>query len=127
MKQLDRFIEHHRKPLIRYLEYRRDIPSIGEEALKFIDQVLDDWDSKLGVRDLPPQDRHEMTFWYSLYRLEVLAELPDDQPLMPFELMMFDVAEDCLSLLSHQQALPGVYYATRPTQALSQLIQDQSR
>lgn len=124
VKQLNGFINHHRNQLIRFLAYGKDIPAVGAQALKFVDQVLDDWNQKLQHRDIPPQDRYEMTFWFSLYKLESLAELPANQPLMPFEHMMFETAEQCLSLLSHRQPLPTTYYATRPTHDWSDDLRD---
>ncbi|MBX2884548.1 MAG: hypothetical protein KTR32_31635 [Granulosicoccus sp.] len=115
MDQLDRFIEHHRKRLILFLEQRRNIPANKNQALEFVDQVLDDWNRELRESDIPPLARAEMTFWFSLYKLESLAEIPLDRPILPFEQMMFETAEQCLSLLSHRQPLPVIYYASRPT------------
>ena len=70
----ERFIEHQRLVLLRYLD--GTAPGSAEEldALGYVESVLAEWQEVFGKSELTDPSPEERTFWFALYQLEELVE-----------------------------------------------------
>lgn len=106
------FFNRHRAQLQHFLDDENRIQFNQQRIISFVDRVLEDWDTL--HHWVPAYSREEMTFWFSLYKLESVAEIPQDQPLLPFEEMMLELMRDCRECLRQKKALPEKLFASRP-------------
>lgn len=113
MTALKLFLQKHTSTLDTYISLGNRIPEQGPQIIKFIDSVLDEW-QEIHQDISSTTNRTEMTFWYCLYQLELLAELDPTIPLHPFEQTSLDQLLALHPLLLMQKPLPAVYYASRP-------------
>jgi hypothetical protein len=110
----ERFIEHQRLVLLRYLD--GTAPGSAEEldALGYVESVLTAWQEVFGRSELTDPSPEERTFWFALYQLEELVEMPDPY-IDPYEKLLMENLVEVRELLRHRQSLPEHrFIATRP-------------
>ena len=112
----EQFLARHRPVLLRYLDGTAPARASAEEpdALGYVERVLTEWHELFEDAELADPDPKERTFWYALYQLEELAELPGPH-IDPFEKLLMENLVEVRELLRHQQPLPDHrFMATRP-------------
>ena len=108
------FVDRHRPVLLRYLDGTAPASAEEPDALGYVESVLTEWcelfdESKMG--NPTPEER---TFWYALYQLEELAELPIPHS-DPYEKLLMENLVEVRELLRNRQPLPEHrFMATRP-------------
>jgi hypothetical protein len=110
----ERFIEHQRLVLLRYLD--GTAPGSAEEldALGYVESVLTVWQEVFGKSELTDPSPEERTFWFALYQLEELVETSDPH-IDPYEKLLMENLVEGRELLRHRQSLPEHrLMATRP-------------
>ncbi|MEX2126187.1 MAG: hypothetical protein WD795_20010 [Woeseia sp.] len=113
MEDVGAFIDRHRIVLLRYLDGKAPESAEDVDALSYVDAVLNEWHERFGTLQLAEPEWEERTFWFALYQLEELAELPGHQ-VDPYEkILMGDLAK-VRELLRNRQPLPDGFMATRP-------------
>ncbi len=113
-KDHDRFIESHRRTLLRYLDGTAGRSDKELDALGYIDSVLEQWQETFSHSELTGPRPEERTFWFALYLLEDLVENPGST-IDPYEkLMMKNLIEVRELLRARQSMAEHRYMATRP-------------
>ena len=72
----DRFIDHHRLVLLRYLDGTAPASAEEPDALEYVEIVLAEWQEVFGTSALTAPSEEERTFWCALNQFEDLVELP---------------------------------------------------
>lgn len=109
-----RFIEHHRLVLLRYLDGMAPGSTEEPDAIGYIESVLTAWQEIFGKSELTVPSPEERTFWFALYQLEDLVELPGPH-IDPYEKLMMENLVEVRELLRHRRSLPECrFMATRP-------------
>jgi hypothetical protein len=109
----ERFIEHQRLVLQRYLD--GTAPGSAEEldALGYVESVLTAWQELFGKSELTDPSAEERTFWFALYQVEELVETSDPH-IDPYEKLLMENLVEVRELLRHRQSLPEYrFMATR--------------
>jgi len=76
--------------------------------------VLTEWHKLFDNSEIVAQNPEERTFWYALYQLEELVEMPVPQT-DPYERIMMENLVEIRELLRHRRPLPEHrFMATRP-------------
>lgn len=110
----ERFIERHRLVLLRYLDGSAPTSAAESEALGYIDSVLTEWHKLFDNSELSTPTLEERSFWFALYQLEELVELPGSH-IDPYELVMMQNLVEVRELLRDRRPLPlHRFMATRP-------------
>jgi hypothetical protein len=110
----ERFIDRHRPVLLRYLDGTVPASAKQPDALGYVESVLTEWHELFDESELPDPDPVERTFWYALYQLEELAEMPAPH-IDPYEKLMMEYLVEVRELLRNRQPLPEHrFIATRP-------------
>jgi len=110
----EQFIDRHRPVLLRYLDGTAPASAEEADALCYVESVLTAWHELFENSELADPDPKERTFWYALYQLEELAELPSPH-VDPYEQLLMENLVEVRELLRHQQPLPDHrFMATRP-------------
>ncbi len=114
MDIVDKFLRGHHESLLKHLDTVTTGNFKGPVILEFVDQVLDQWADVMTGRQIKAADRVERTFWYTLYQIEEIAELPLHGISDPYRTKQLqDLA--CLGqLLRKGGELPQQFFATRP-------------
>jgi hypothetical protein len=110
------FIERHRPILLRYLDGVAPETAAEPAALDYVDAVIAEWGDRFGTVELAEPGLEERTFWYALYQLEELAELPHPH-VDPYEAILMANLAEVRELLRDRQPLPPHFMATRPNGA----------
>ena len=114
MDEVRRFLERYRWRLLKELKAVTPDTRIGPKALDFVDEVLDDWQN---VSEAGRRSDHcpgEKVFWFALYSLEELADVPDATFAMPYRRMMQEQLTRTRKLLKRRSALPPEFDCCRP-------------
>lgn len=110
----ERFIERHRLKLLHYPDVAAGRSMDEVDELACIENVLTEWQEVFGESELSEPSPQERTFWFGLYQLEELVELPGPN-IDPFEKIMLENLIKVRELLRHRQSLTGHgFMATRP-------------
>ena len=114
MQDHECFIERHRLVLLRYLDGLAPASVEEPDAFSFIESVLTEWHEVYGRSEIAEPSQEERTFWYALYQLEELIELPGPN-IDPFEKFLMENLVEVRELLRHRRPLPEHrFIATRP-------------
>jgi hypothetical protein len=118
MDELDRFLDCYREPLLDYLGGMSSLAKLRSGSRPdprcFIDTVLDAWERLPRRVRLSPVRPGERTFWYALYTMEDLLEIPRTERLDPFEGMLLKNLAQARQLLESRDELPHGQFASRP-------------
>ncbi len=114
MDELRSFLERHRRPLMKQLKGVTADTRIGPDAIAFVDQVLTDWESVGEESRRCDYGPGEKVFWFALYQLEELADIPDATFAMPYRRMMQERLPRMRKLLSKRAQLPAGFDCCRP-------------
>jgi len=110
----ERFIARHRLALLRYLDGTAPASAGEPDALGYVDAVLTEWHELFYGSELADPSPEESTFWFTLYQLEELVELPGPH-IEPYEQFLMENLVDARELLRHGKPLPEHrFMATRP-------------
>lgn len=110
----EQFVDRHRPLLLRYLDGKAPESAEEADALGYVDRVLDEWHELFDDSEPADAKPEERTFWYALYQLEELAELPGPH-VDPFKKFMMENLVEVRELLRHRRPLPeSRFLATRP-------------
>ncbi len=110
----ERFIDRHRLVLLRYLDGTAPASAEEPDALGYVERVLMAWHKLFGKSELADPNPEERTFWYALYQLEELVELPGPH-IDPYEKLLMENLVEVRELLRHRRPLPEHrFMATRP-------------
>ncbi len=113
-KDHDRFVECHRLMLLRYLDGKAGRSDKELDALGYIDSVLAEWQEAFSNSELTGPSPEERTFWFALYLLEDLLEIPGSN-IDPYEKVMMENLIEVRELLRQRQSIEERgYMATRP-------------
>jgi len=113
----ERFIDHHRLVLLRYLDGTEPGSAEEPDALGYVDSVLTAWQEVFGKSELTDPSPEERTFWFALYQLEELVEMSGPH-IDPYEKLLMVNLVEVRELLRHRRALPEHrFMATRPNGA----------
>jgi hypothetical protein len=118
MDELDNFLRRYRDELLGRLngvESGKLRTSGAPDSLQFVDEVIEAWE-QLPVKARRSRVRPgERTFWYTLYKMEELAEFPSaSEQLHPFEAMLLKELLLARQWLEARAELPQGRYASRP-------------
>lgn len=114
MNEVQSFLERNRRPLMRQLKGITPDTRIGRNAIAFVDRVLTDWE---GVSEAARTTEYlpgEKVFWYALYQLEELADIPDAAFALPYRRMMQESLPRMRKLLAKRAPLPPEFDCCRP-------------
>ncbi len=114
MDELRSFLERHRRPLMKQLKGVTADTRIGPDAIAFVDQVLTDWESVSEESRRSDHRPGEKVFWFTLYQLEELADIPDATFAMPYRRMMQEQLPRMRRLLAKRAPLPPEFDCCRP-------------
>ena len=114
MDELRSFLERHRRPLMKQLKGVTADTRIGPDAIAFVDHVLTDWASVSEESRLSDYRRGEKVFWWVLYQLEELADIPDATFAEPYRRTMQEQLPRMRRLLAKRARLPAGYDCSRP-------------
>lgn len=110
----ERFIEHQRLVLLRYLDGTAPGSADELDALSYVESVLAEWQEVFGKSALTGPSPEERTFWFALYQLEELVETSGPH-IDPYEKLLIEILVEGRELLRHRQPLPEQrLMATRP-------------
>ena len=110
----ERFVDRHRPVLLRYLDGTAPASAEEPDALGYVESVLTEWRELFDESKIGNPTPEERTFWYALYQLEELAELPTPHS-DPYEKLLMENLVEVRELLRDQQPLPEHrFMATRP-------------
>jgi hypothetical protein len=110
----ERFVDRHRPVLLRYLDGTAPVSTEEPDALGYVERVLTEWRELFDESNIGEPTREERTFWYALYQLEELAELPSPHS-DPYEELLLENLVEVRELLRNRQPLPEHrFMATRP-------------
>lgn len=110
----DRFIDSHRLVLLRYLDGMAPGSAEEPDAFGYVESVLTEWHKLFDNCEIVAPNPEERTFWYALYQLEELVEMPVPQ-IDPYERVMMENLVEIRELLRHRRPLPEHrFMATRP-------------
>jgi hypothetical protein len=110
----ERFIEHQRLVLLRYLDGTAPGSAKELDALGYVESVLTAWQEVFGKSELTEPSPEERTFWFALYQLEELVETPNPH-IDPYEKLLMENLVEVRELLRHRRSLPEHrFMATRP-------------
>jgi len=110
----ERFIDRQRRLLLRYLDGTAPGSAQEPDARSYIESVLTTWQEIFDKSVLTDPSPEERTFWFALYQLEELVELPGPH-IDPFEKFLMENLAEVRELLRHRRALPEHrFMATRP-------------
>jgi hypothetical protein len=114
LRDHERFIDRHRLILQRYLDGKTPASEQEPDALGYVESVLTEWQETFANSDLSDPSAVERTFWFALYLLEELVELPGSY-IDPYEKLMMTNLAEARELLRHRRSLPEHrFIATRP-------------
>ncbi len=113
MDDIEQFFSLNRSRLLAFLDGDAAAATGDDDAQAFVDQVLHDWHRLTCRRKLPAPSAAERTFWFALYQLEELAELPGGyvDPYVGFATGNLASARECLR---EGRGLPEGLFASRP-------------
>ena len=114
MDEIDKFFEHYQPKLLAYLDANVNRSSEEPGPLEFIENVLEDWSNLAEGRALKKPRSQERTFWFALYQLEDLVEMPVADQLDPYEGILMQNLAEARELLRDWRELPEGLHATRP-------------
>jgi hypothetical protein len=114
MDDMRKYLEHHRCRLLRYLDGEAPATSDEPDAWAYIEIVLDEWHNRFSEGELPEPEPEERTFWFALYQLEELTELPSAGNPDPYETVLMKNLARVRELLRKRRPLPRDFIATRP-------------
>lgn len=119
MDELDTFLEHYRAQLLGRLEgfdfKTQRTCDDNASSRRFVDQVIDAWSLLPGSARRSPLRAGERAFWYALYTMEDLTELPvGGEVLDPFEGLLLNELAQARCLLEARAELPHGKFASRP-------------
>jgi len=106
------FLQRHRARLLQHLD--GEAPAGEPEPLAYVDRVLEEWCARFADAALPEPTAEERTFWFALYQLEELAELPAAGEPLPYEDMLRENLAHARECLREGGPLPAGFMATRP-------------
>jgi len=110
----ERFMEHQRMVLLRYLDGTAPRSAEELDALSYVESVLAEWQEVFGKSALTGPSPEERTFWFALYQLEDLVETSGPH-IDPYEKLLMEILVESRELLRHRQPLPEHrLMATRP-------------
>jgi hypothetical protein len=110
----ERFIDRHRLSLLRYLDGKAPEAAEEPDALAYVESVLEAWQEAFGESHLADPSPEERTFWFALYQLEELVEMPGPH-VDPYEKCLMEALIEVRELLRYGRALPEHrFMATRP-------------
>jgi hypothetical protein len=110
----ERFIDRHRLVLLSYLDGTAPASAEERDALAYVDAVLTEWHELFDEAELAGPNAEERTFWYALYQLEELVELPGPH-IDPYQKVLMENLVEARELLRRRQPLPEHrFMATRP-------------
>lgn len=110
----ERFLDRHRLNLLRYLDGVAPASAEKPDALSYVDSVLTTWLERFGKSELADPSPEERTFWFALYQLEELVEIPGPY-VDPYEKFLMEILIEARESLRHRRALPEHrFMATRP-------------
>jgi hypothetical protein len=110
----ERFIDRHRLVLLRYLDGTAPGSSKEPDALGYVESVLTAWQEVFGKSELTDPSPEERTFWFALYQLEELVELPGPH-IDAYEKLLMENLVEIRELLRHRRSIPEHrFMATRP-------------
>jgi len=110
----ERFIDRHRLTLRRYLDGTAGKSGKELDALGCIERVPEEWKELFGISELAEPSPEERTFWFALYLLEDLVELPCRNT-DPYEKLMMENLIKARESLRHRQSIDEHdFMATRP-------------
>jgi hypothetical protein len=110
----DRFIDHQRPLLLRYIDGKAPGSVEDPDALGYVEGVLKAWQEAFGQAELTNPSPEERTFWFALYLLEELVELSGPH-VDPYEKILMENLNEVGELLRHCRPLPEHrFMATRP-------------
>jgi hypothetical protein len=108
------FLDRHRPVLLRYLDGTAPTSKEEPDALGYVESVLTEWHELFDGSKIGNPTAEERTFWYALYQLEELAELPSPHS-DPYEELLMENLVEVRELLRNRQSLPEHrFMATRP-------------
>jgi hypothetical protein len=114
MDELTEFLERHMPRLQQYIDGLAPKYRVPKRFLSYVEEVLDEW-ATVGLearrRDYQPGER---VFWYTLYLMEELAELPRSADRDPYVAMMRDTLQEMRRHLARRADLPPRYDVCRP-------------
>jgi hypothetical protein len=115
IRDYERFIDWHRSVLLRYLDGTAPASAEDADALGYVESVLAEWHGLFDETELPSPGPEERTFWFALYQLEELAELPAPH-VEPYERLLRDELVEARELLRQRRPPPSEhgFMATRP-------------
>jgi len=118
MDELDMFFDCYREPLLEHLAGTvcgAKAPSASHADPRFfIETVLDAWERLPRKVRLSRVRRGERTFWYALYTMEDLLEIPSSERLDPYEGILLKNLAKARELLELRAELPDGQFASRP-------------
>lgn len=110
----ERFIDHHRLVLLRYLDGTAPASAQELDALGYVESVLTAWQEAFGSADLEEPTAAERTFWFALYQLEELVET-SGRHIDPYEGFLMKNLIEARKMLRQGRALPAHrFMASRP-------------
>jgi hypothetical protein len=114
MEDVRKYLEHHRFRLLRYLDGEAPASSDEPDAQAYIEIALEEWHKRFSEAELPEAEAEERTFWFALYQLEELTELPSASNPDPYEATLMKNLARVRELLRKRRPLPREFIATRP-------------
>ncbi len=120
-REVDQFLREFRTPLVK-LSRMVQKGEQTEDLETFVDSVLTAWSDRF---PMPPQQAVsdlERTFWYVLYTLEDLPEVPQKDPFRALLLRNLSLAT---TSLSRGGRLPRGFFATRPDELLHEGLDEE--
>ena len=121
MEDPKEFIDHYRPLLLLYLDGKNGEHAELPGPLEFVEEVLDSWSDFARDRVLEEPSCEERTFWFALYQLEELVEYPPMENLDPYEGILMQNLAEVREHLRAGDALPDIFFATRPGEDLGAL------
>lgn len=113
MEDASEFFAQYRPRLLTHLDATLE-RSDRSGPLDFVDEVLDNWAFFTTGRQLAEPSPQERTFWFALYQLETLAEVPPSRHPAPYEGFLLGSLAEARDRLREGAALPDGFFASRP-------------
>ena len=114
MDDIEKFMRAHHSSLLARLDCVIAQNTADSSDVDYVQEVLDDWSTYRAGKELGEPNGKERTFWFALYELEEIGEIPAGFKRDPYVDLLFRNLACITQVLRNWGELPRGFFASRP-------------